>query len=450
MPVPPRGSMPALILASLGFFLVTLDVSIVNLALPSIRQDLGGGVSTQQWVLDGYTLFFAALLLCFGNLSDRIGAKRAYVAGIALFGITSLLCALAPSVLTLIIARCAQGITAALMLPASMTLIREAFPEARSRAKALGIWAAGGAVASAAGPVLGGTLSSWDWRLIFAINVPVCAAMLLLAHRVRRSPQNNVAFDWAGQVLALVALGTIIFALIEGGAIGYGHPLIVVLLVVGTAALALFLLVQARVPHPMMPLELFRSRPMRVAFFGGFTFIYAWFGSVFLSSLYLQQHLQIASSVAGLVFLPSAVLSFFGNLASGPLANRFGPRFPVVLGMASLLTGLIGLALSAQTESAVLVGIMLILIGGGGSIAMPPLAGIVLEHSPAGKAGVASAVSNTFRQVGGALAVAVFGVLVTSEARFLEGMQISLATAAVLALICLIASTTLAGGRRNT
>lgn len=450
MPVPSRGSMPALILASLGFFLVTLDVSIVNLALPSIRQDLGGGVSTQQWVLDGYTLFFAALLLCFGNLSDRIGAKRAYVAGIALFGITSLLCALAPSVLALIIARCAQGITAALMLPASMTLIREAFPEARSRAKALGIWAAGGAVASAAGPVLGGTLSSWDWRLVFAINVPVCAAMLLLAHRVQRSPRNNVAFDWAGQVLALVALGTIIFALIEGGAIGYGHPLIVVLLVVGTAALALFLLVQARVAHPMMPLKLFRRRPMRVAFFGGFTFIYAWFGSVFLSSLYLQQHLQIASGVAGLVFLPSAVLSFFGNLASGPLANRFGPRFPVVLGMASLLVGLIGLALSAQVGSALLVGIMLILIGGGGSVAMPPLAGIVLEYSPDGQAGVASAVSNTFRQVGGALAVAVFGVLVTPEACFLEGMQLSLATAAVLALICLIASITLASGRRNT
>lgn len=443
-----RGSLAALVLASLGFFLITLDVSIVNLALPSIRQNLGGDISTQQWILDGYTLFFAVLLLCFGNVSDRVGAKRAYITGIVLFGIASLLCAVAPSVLTLIVARCTQGATAALMLPASMTLIREAFPEARDRAKALGVWAAGGAVASAAGPVLGGALSTWDWRLIFAVNVPVCAAMLALAPRVQRSPRTSVPFDWAGQILALIALGSIVYALIEGGATGYDHPLILALLAVGAAALGLFLLVQARVAHPMMPLGLFHAGPMRVAMFGGFTFIYAWFGSVFLASLYLQQHLGIAPALAGLVFLPSAILSFFGNLASGPLANRFGPRFPVILGMASLVVGLSTLAISAHGGSVALVAITLILIGGGGSVAMPPLAGVVLEHAPEGQAGVASAVSNTFRQVGGALAVAIFGVLIAPEGAFLAGMQISLASAAALAVACLIASTTLAGSRR--
>lgn len=440
-----RGPVAALILASLGFFLITLDVSIVNLALPSIDRSLGGGTSTQQWVLDGYTLFFAALLLCFGNLSDRIGAKRAYILGIALFGVASLLCAVAPSGLALIVARCLQGVTAALMLPASMTLIREAFPEAGSRAKALGVWAAGGAVASAAGPVLGGVLSGWDWRLIFAVNVPVCAAMLVLATRVRRSPRTAVPFDWAGQFLALLALGSIIFALIEGGVVGYGDPLIVTLLVVGVIALVLFVAVQSRVAHPMMPLGLFGPTPVRVAMFGGFTFIYAWFGSVFVASLYLQQQLQIAPALAGLVFLPSAVLSFFGNLASGPLANRFGPRFPVLVGMASLVIGLSALALFAATGSVVLVGVTLILIGGGGSVAMPPLAGVVLAHAPDGRAGVASAVSNTFRQVGGALAVALLGVLVGHRGDFLTGMQISLATAATLALGCLFASTTLSG-----
>ncbi len=438
------GSKAALILASLGFFLITLDVSIVNLALPSIDRSLGGGTSTQQWVLDGYTVFFAALLLCFGNLSDRIGAKRAYVLGIALFGVASLLCAVAPSVVALIVARCAQGVTAALMLPASMTLIREAFPEPSSRAKALGVWAAGGAVASAAGPVLGGVLSSWDWRLIFAVNVPVCAGMLVLGSRVRRSPRTAVPFDWAGQILALVALGSIIYALIEGGAIGYGDPLIVGLLVVGVVALVAFVLVQARVAYPMMPLGLFRAGPMRVAMFGGFTFIFAWFGSVFVASLYLQQQLHIAPALAGLVFLPSAVLSFFGNLSSGPLANRYGPRFPVILGMTSLVVGLGGLAVLAPSSSVIVVAVCLILIGSGGSVAMPPLAGIVLEYAPAGQAGVASAVSNTFRQIGGALAVALFGVLVASDTGFLLGMQISLGAGAVLALACLVVSTTLA------
>lgn len=441
------GSTAALVLAALGFFLITLDVSIVNLALPSIQADLGGGTSAQQWVLDGYTLFFAALLLCAGNLSDRIGAKRAYVLGIALFGLTSLLCALAPSVLILIAARCAQGATAALMLPASMTLIREAFPDPRGRAKALGVWAAGGAVASAAGPVLGGALSAWDWRLIFAVNVPVCIVMLAVSLRVPRSPRSSTPFDWLGQFLALIALGSILLGLIEGGAIGYGHPLIVTLLLVGVAALVLFVVVQGRVAHPMMPLELFRTGPMRVAMFGGFAFIYAYFGSVFVTSLYLQQELRIAPAVAGLVFLPGAVLSFFGNLASGPLANRFGPRVPVVIGMVSLVVGLSGLALAAGLGSVPLLTVMLALVGSGGSVAMPPLAGVVLQYAPDGQAGVASAVSNTFRQIGGALAIALFGVLVAGDAGFLSGMQLGLATGAVLAVICLVASRALAGTR---
>lgn len=442
-----RGSAAALLLASLGFFLITLDVSIVNLALPSIRQGLGGDISTQQWILDAYTLFFAALLLCFGNISDRIGAKRSYITGIALFGIASLACAVAPTVLALIAARCAQGMTAAMMLPASMTLIREAFPQARGRAKALGVWAAGGAVASAAGPLLGGALSTVDWRLIFAVNIPVCIGMLILAPRVQPSPRTTVPFDWAGQVLALIGLGSLIYALIEGGAVGYGHPLVIALLIGGVAALTLFALVQARVAHPMMPLVLFRASAMRVALFGGFTFIFAWFGSVFLASLYLQQQLNLAPALAGLVFLPSAVLSFVGNLTSGPLANRFGRRFPVVLGMASLVIGLSTLALFARGGSVQLVAVTLTLIGAGGSVAMPPLAAVVLENAPEGQAGVASAVSNTFRQIGGALAVAVFGVLVAPTDGFLTGMQVCLAAAAVLTLVCLVASTTLPGGR---
>lgn len=438
-----------LALSSLGFFLITLDVSIVNLALPSIGAALGGGTSSLQWVLDGYTLFFAALLLCCGNLSDRFGANRAFAAGIAAFGVASLLCALAPSMTALIAARCAQGVTAALMLPASMTLIREGFPDLRHRAKALGVWAAGGAVASAAGPVLGGVLSTWDWRLVFAVNVPVCALMLALSVRVPRSPRASVPFDWPGQVLALVALGALIFAMIEGGAIGYLHPLIVTLFVVGAATLALFLVVQARVKHPMMPLGLFRDGSMRVAMFGGFAFIYAWFGSVFLASLYLQQELGVVPALAGIVFIPGAVVSFFGNLVSGPLANRFGPRVPVIIGMASLTAGLAALAAATTSGSVVLVGATIALIGGGGSISMPPLAGVVLEYAPPGQAGVASAVSNTFRQIGGALAVAIFGVLVSQEGGFLTGMHISLVTGVVLALACLAAGATLAGAHQR-
>lgn len=203
-------------LASFGFSLITLDVTIVNVALVAIGDELGGGTSGKQWVVDGYTLAFASLLLFAGNFSDRIGAKRAFAVGIGLFGLTSIGCALASSMPLLIAARAAQGAAAAVMLPASMALIPEASPDARQRARALGWWAAGGAVASAAGPVLGGVLAGVDWRWVFGVNVPVCAVMVVLARWLRPSPQRRVPFDWAGQVLAVVALVALVYGLVEG------------------------------------------------------------------------------------------------------------------------------------------------------------------------------------------------------------------------------------------
>lgn len=431
----------ALAVASLGFFLITLDVLIVNLALPSIEQGLGGGTRAQQWVLDGYTLFFAALLLCAGNVSDRLGAHRAYVIGLAAFLIASVLCALAPTAGLLVAARCVQGAAAALMLPASMALVREAFEDPRERAKALGVWASGGAVASAAGPLLGGTLSALDWRLIFWINVPVCLVMLVLARRVDASPRRPGPFDWLGQVLALLGLGALIVALIEGAGAGYGSPAILGLLVLAVAGLGGFVLAQARVAHPMMPLSLFRPAPMRIAMFGGFVFILTWFGTVFLASLFLQQQLGLSSAVAGLCFLPSAVVSFFGNVASGHLAGRFGTRFPTVLGLTSMTLGLVGLLIAANGDSALAITLLVVLVGAGGSVATPPFAGVVLSHAGPGQAGIASASANMFRQVGGALAVAVFGALIAGGWGFVTGMQVALAAAAVLgavaALLCL-------------
>ncbi|HEX7351330.1 MFS transporter [Brachybacterium sp.] len=430
-----------LALASSGFFLITLDVLIVNLALPSIGQGLGGGTSAQQWILDGYTLFFAALLLCAGNLSDRLGAHRAYAIGLAVFLISSVLCALAPSVVLLVAARCLQGAAAALMLPASMALVREAFEDPRERATALGVWASGGAVASAAGPLLGGTLSALDWRLIFWINVPVCLVMLVLGRRIDASPRRPGHFDWLGQGLALLGLGALIVALIEGAGPGYGSPAILALFALAGIGILGFVLAQARVAHPMMPLSLFRPVPLRIAMFGGFVFILTWFGTVFLASLFLQQQLGLSPAIAGLCFLPSAVVSFFGNVASGHLANRFGTRFPTALGLTSMTLGVIGLILAASGESVLAITLLVVLVGAGGSVATPPFAGVVLSHAQPGQAGIASASANMFRQVGGALAIAVFGALIAGGWGFVTGMQVALASAAVLgviaALLCL-------------
>lgn len=429
-----------LTLASMGFFLITLDILIVNVALTSISRELGGGTAALQWVIDGYTLMFAALLLFAGNLSDRIGAKRALGYGCALFLAASTACALAPGTGALVTARFVQGAAAATMLPASMALIRQAFPDSRRRARALGIWAVGGAVAGAVGPLLGGALTTLDWRLVFAINLPVCGTMLVLLRRVSRSPRRSSPFDWAGQLLAILALSALIFGLINGGSAGFGATSVVVSLLVATAGLGAFLLVQSRSSHPMMPLPLFRPSGIRIALSVGFAFMAGNFGSVFFVSLFLQQHLGLGPLMAGLVFLPSALCSVLGNVMSGRLRNRFGPRAPAVAGQLSMVVGFLAMVLTAPLHSPWLMAALLIFIGPGGSVAMPVITSVVLDSVPPDRAGTASAVFNTFRQVGGAVAIAVFGAILTASADFVPAMQISFTIAAGLLLVTAIVS----------
>ncbi|WP_420364428.1 MFS transporter [Curtobacterium sp. L3-7] len=431
----------ALLLGSLGFFLITLDILIVNVALTTIGRELGGSTSGLQWVIDAYTLLFASLLLFAGNLSDRIGAKRAIGWGIAGFLIASVACALAPTLGALIAARALQGAAAAVMLPASMALIREAFPDARERAHALGIWAVGGAVAGAVGPLLGGALTTIDWRLVFAINLPVCAVMLSLLVKVAPSPRRPRRFDPAGQLLALLTLAGLVFGLIEGGANGFTTWYVVTALVIAAASLVGFVAVQARGRHPMMPLDLFRSSGMRIALGVGFTFMVGNFGSVFVLSLYLQQHLGLSPLLAGLVFLPSAAFSIVGNIVSGTLANRFGARVPVVAGLTTMVLGLVVMIVLAPLDSWIAVAVCTILTGGGGSVAMPPATSVVLASVPAERSGTASAVFNTFRQVGGAVAIAVFGALLADRAQFVVGTQVSFVVAGAVILMAAVAAT---------
>jgi DHA2 family methylenomycin A resistance protein-like MFS transporter len=423
------------VIATLGFFLITLDILIVNVALTRIGLELGGGTAAQQWVIDAYTLAFATLLLLAGNLADRFGARRTIGIGIAGFTATSLLCALAPTMPGLIAARCAQGAAAALMLPASMALIREAFPDVGRRARALGIWAVGGAVATAAGPLLGGLLTTIDWRGVFWLNLPVGAAMLLLLPGVTRSVPRPAAFDWAGQVLGSIALAALIFGLIHGGAVGFGTGEVIATLALAVAAAIGFVVVERRVAHPMLPPDLLGGYGMRVAMTAGFTFMVGWYGTVFLVSLYLQQERGLSPLAAGLAFLPSAIVSIFGNLGSGVLTQRFGARFPAMAGQLSMAVGLVALMLTAGTGNPALIAALVVLIGGGGSIAMPQITGLVLAGVPPERAGIASGIFNTFRQVGGAVAIAIFGALVAAPSGFLPGMRVSLGLAAAALLV---------------
>lgn len=280
----------ALASAVLGFFVVTLDAVVVNVTLPTIRAELGGGVAGLQWVLDGYTLMFAALLLSAGSLSDRIGARRAFAVGMVVFVLASGACGLAPSLGVLVAARFVQGAAAAAMMPSSMALIRQAFPEAKARGRAVGVWAMGGAVASSSGPVLGGVLNLLDWRLIFFINVPVGAIALLLLARTPHSRPRVVPFDLPGQVTVVIAMGGLTFGAIEAGAHGFTDPAVLTAFALVVLALAGFLRTQQVVRHPMMPLTLFGSRAVVITVASGFAFMVGYYGLPFVISLFLQQH----------------------------------------------------------------------------------------------------------------------------------------------------------------
>jgi EmrB/QacA subfamily drug resistance transporter len=420
--------------ALLGFFVVTLDAVIVNVALPDIGRELSGGMSGLQWVADGYTLMFAALLLSAGSLSDRVGARRAFGAGMVLFVLASAGCGLAPSLPVLVAARLGQGSAAAALMPASMALLSQAYPDPARRARALGMWAMGGAAASTAGPLLGGLLSAVSWRLTFFVNVPAGAAALLLLARAGRSPRHSVPFDWAGQVAAVAAMGGLTYGAIEAGAAGFTAPRVLAAFAVAVVALALFGLVQARGRHPMLPLSLFRSRTVSAAVVIGFAFMVGYYGLPFVMSLYLQQLRGLSALGAGVTFVPMMVVGGILNPFTARLAERFGARALIAGGLLSMTAGLAVIGLLPATAPVALLSALMILVGLAGPLVMPPVMALLLHAVPARRAGVASGVFNTSRQVGGALAIALFGALLASRATFLPGLRASLLIAAGVVL----------------
>jgi MFS transporter, DHA2 family, methylenomycin A resistance protein len=428
------GAGSALAAALLGFLVITLDDLVVNVALPVIGHDLGGGMTGLQWVVDGYTLLFAALLLSAGALSDRIGARRAFGGGLALFVAASAACGLAPSLGVLVAARLVQGAGAAVTMPASLALVRQAYPDPVKRARAIAVWAMGGAVASAAGTVAGGAATLLSWRMIFLINLPVVAVALLLLDRTARSPRRAVPFDWSGQAAAVLAMGALTYGAIEAGAAGFAAPRVLGALTVAVVALAVFLAAEAHGTHPMMPLDLFRSRTVVISVSVGFAFMVGFYGLIFLVSLYFQELRGLSVLDTGLAFLPMTALVAFLNPAAARLAERVGARVAIVAGQVLMVVGLLALGLVPAGTPTWLLAVLMFPVGLGGPLAIPPVTALLLDSVPPERAGTASAVLNTFRQVGGALAVAVFGALLAHHTTFLHGLRVSLLSAALLLL----------------
>ncbi len=314
-----------------------------------------------------------------------------------------------------------------------MALIGQAYPDPVSRTRAVAVWAMGGAIASSSGPVLDGVLALVSWRTIFFINVPVGAVTLLLFSHVTRSPHRKAPFDWAGQATAVLAMGGLTYGAIDVGDAGFTSPRIIIAFVVAAAGLAVFLLSQARGRHPMVPLELFRSRNVPIAVAVGFAFIVGYYGLPFVMGLYLQQQRGLSPLGAGVAFLPMMLIGLVLTPCAARIAEHVGARLLVTGGLVVMAAGLAALA-AVPTAPVWLLAALMVLAGLGGPLVMPPVTGVLLNSVPSHHAGTASGVFNTSRQVGGALAVAVFGVLLARQGMFTYGLRVSLLIAATVAL----------------
>ncbi|WP_156117501.1 MFS transporter [Collimonas arenae] len=430
--------------SSFAFIIVQLDVTIVNVALPQIGVDLGARVSALQWVVDAYTLGFAVFLLSAGALGDKFGSKRLFLAGFLLFAMASLACGLAPNAAFLNIARAIQGIGAALLVPSSLAILNHACAhDKKLLAKAIGLWTAAGGVSIAAGPVIGGLLlATAGWRSIFLVNLPICAFGFLLTIRVVPAIAASThvrSFDPLGQLLAIITLTALVGGVIEFHPLGMQHPLVIAGFGVALIAGAAFIMVERKVQHPMLPLNFFHQTSFSAAVLFGVLVNFSYYGVIFVISFYLQKVQNYSVVQAGLAFLPLTGTFIFSNLVSGWLIGKAGIRLPMMLGglIGALGYGLLGSIGIASHASFLHMLPGFILIPAGMGLAVPAMTTSILSSVEKSRAGTASAVLNTARQVGGAVGVAVFGALVSDGVAgdMTSGVRIALATATVLLLI---------------
>lgn len=403
----------------MGSFVAGLDATVVNVALPAIQDDLGGGLAGQQWVANAYLLMLGSLILVGGSLGDIFGERRVFSLGVAGFGAASLLCALAPTIELLVAARALQGVFGALLTPSALAVIVGTFPRAE-RGGAIGTWTAWSGMAMVVGPFVGGWLvDSASWRWIFLVNVPFVLATLLLvriAVPAREPPAGaRRSVDWQGAVLCVLGLAGPVSALIRRPDLGWGSPQVLVPLLGGAAVFALFLLREARTPQPMLPLGLFRRRNFAAGNVQTFS-MYGGLGVVvFLLVLFLQQVAGYDALQAGLATLPSTFVIFLLAKRFGALADRHGPRLFMGIGPLVAACGLAWLArMPADVTYAVdvLPGLLLFSLGLAATVA--PLTAAVLADAEEANAGIASGVNNAIARVASLVAIAAVGAVVAS------------------------------------
>jgi DHA2 family methylenomycin A resistance protein-like MFS transporter len=424
-----RQQVMTLAATSLGFSLIILDVTVVNVALERVQADLAMTLSGLQWVANAYTLVFASLLLTGGALGDRLGAKQVFIGGSALFTLASLTCGLAPDAATLVASRLVQGIGAALCLPTALALLNIAFPDAVGRARAVGIWAGMGGLALAAGPVVGGVLVEMiGWRAIFLINLPLGALAIWAAAREAPSAPRHTGrgIDLPGQLLGILALGGLTIALIEGHELGWQHPLVLGGFVLALVAGGFFILVEARSANPMLPLSLFANRTVAAGSLVGLLNNFGYYGLLFILSLFFQSAKGYSPLMTGLAFLPMTASVTLVNLAAGRLTARFGARPPMVIGQAIAAVAYLSMAgIDAGTPYWIM-AIPLLIAASGTALSVPAMTAAVLGAADRKRSGIAAGAFNAARQIGGMIGVSVVGALAAAGGAEL-GANISLA-----------------------
>ena len=446
-----------------ALFMVMLDNTVMNVALPSIQREFDASIGALEWAINGYTLAFAVLLATGGRLGDIFGRRKGFLFGVTVFALSSATAGFAPSEAALVASRVVQGIGAAFMMPATLSIITNAFP-AEERGKAIGTWAGVSALALAVGPVLGGFLTEEvSWRAIFYINLPVAAlAIVACLFAVRESRDETVGreVDYAGVVALTAGLTAFVLALVEGNAWGWSSPEIIALFAGGILLLVAFVAIELRVRAPMIEFEFLRNREFLGASAVAFIVSFAMLGMFFFMALYMQNILGYSPLEAGVRFLPSTLMIVIVAPLSGRLTDRIGPRPPIVVGLAIVTASLYLQSLVGVDTGYGQLLLPFVLMGIGIALVMSPMSTAAMNAVDVTKSGLASGILSMFRMIGGTFGVAVLGAIFQAETGsalggspdlFVDALGISLKIGAAVTLLgAVIAALTLSGSMRRT